>query len=144
MNEEATVTARVLAGFSAFDGGDPRRALAGLTELYDDAVHFEDPLQSFDGLPAFMRMMERFVELSRSITFVVHDHAEAGEQLFLTWTMTFVPRYGPTLVVDGVSHLRHRGGRVTSHRDYWDVVGSALDALPVAGGIYRQALKRVI
>ncbi|HEY0255185.1 MAG TPA: nuclear transport factor 2 family protein, partial [Kofleriaceae bacterium] len=46
------------------DHPDP---LEALRELYDDSVHFRDPIQELDGLPAFLAMNEHLLGRMRSL-----------------------------------------------------------------------------
>jgi hypothetical protein len=49
----------------------------------------------------------------------------------ITWTMLMRARLpSPPL----------RDGRVALHRDYWDLLGSMMDVVPLAGPVYRAAV----
>jgi len=54
----------------------------------------------------------------------------SGDRIFYAWTWTFAGRFGPRIRVEGISRLRLRDGVVADHRDYFDVLGSLLGALP--------------
>lgn len=72
----------------------------------------------------------------------MHDAAASGDTLFLTWTMTASFPLTPRVVVEGVSHLKVRDGRIARHRDYFDLVGSGIDAVPGVRAIYRAFVRR--
>jgi len=112
--------------------------LSDLEALYDPEVVFSDPIQTIHGREAFTAMNRKLVSRARSCRFQVTAWATRGEQIFLAWTLDYVPRRGPALSFDGTSLLDLRDGLVISHRDYWDLAGSMLDAVPGVGSIYRR------
>ncbi|AUX45938.1 uncharacterized protein SOCE26_074400 [Sorangium cellulosum] len=111
-------------------------ALPDFLALYDEAVHFQDPLQTIDGLEAYGEMNRRSLEKARLIQVEVGDRIARDGVLFVAWTMRFSPRLGPTMSFSGVSHLRARGGKIVAHRDYFDVVSGAVSAVPGLSGVY--------
>ncbi len=111
-------------------------ALPAFLALYDEAVRFQDPLQTIEGLPAYGEMNRRSLEKARSIQVEIGDRIAHGGVIFVTWTMLFSPQIGPTLRFPGVSHLREKGGKIVAHRDYFDVVSGAVSAVPGLSGVY--------
>jgi ketosteroid isomerase-like protein len=124
-------------------GRDMEQANALLADLYAEDVFFQDPLQIVRGLPAFLEMNRRLASKTREIEVELAEAARAGESIFLVWNMRVVPRVGPRVSFEGVSHLRLRDGRVVYHRDYWDLLGSVMESVPLAGPLYRAAVKRL-
>lgn len=122
---------------------DGEGAIAKLVPIYDEQVRFQDPLQSLVGREAFLEMNRRLLARSKELTFDVKESAVAGDQIFATWHMRMVPRVGPTLVVDGVTHARVAGGLVVEHRDYWDLLGSVLDSFPIVAPIYKTLVAKL-
>ncbi|MEO8878430.1 MAG: nuclear transport factor 2 family protein [Polyangiaceae bacterium] len=103
-----------------------------LRAVYDVGVIFEDPIQKVQGIEAFVALNRRLLGRAKELTFTVSDVAQTGDASFLTWTMRCVPKLGPTIHVDGATHLRVKNERVVSHRDYWDL--GELFASSIPGG----------
>lgn len=116
--------------------GDGERALAELAELYDRDVVFRDPLQTLNGREAFVAMNRRVMTRARRLSFNVKDAFGRGDSLFLAWTMTYEPHRGPTIVFEGATHARVRGGVIVEQRDYWDMLSSVAQSLPVVRNLY--------
>jgi ketosteroid isomerase-like protein len=113
-----------------------------LAPYYAEDVVFTDPIQTVRGRTAFLAMNRRLVRRARSIRFDARSIAQRGDDIFITWTMTMTPRpIGPTLVIDGVTHVTLRDGLVWRHTDYWDLLGSMMDAVPFAGSVYRAVVR---
>lgn len=130
---------RVREAFEAFDQGDPRAALEELLRLYHPDVRFRDPLQETRGLPAFRKAMVGFVRLARGLRVEVEDGARGGDTIFLRWTMRFRPGRAPaSIAIEGVSHLRLRDGLIVDHRDYWDLLESLAESMPLAAAAWRR------
>lgn len=118
--------------------------LAGLVPWYCDDVVFRDPIQTVRGRDAFVAMNQRLMSRARWLRFDVHQMADAGDQLFLTWTMEMQPKLpAPLLRVEGVTHCTLRDGRIAEHTDYWDLLGSVMGSVPVVGGVYRAAVRLI-
>jgi limonene-1,2-epoxide hydrolase len=103
-----------------------------LRALYDDDVTFIDPIQTVRGIEPFLAMNRRMFARAREVAFDVTAVVGDDRAFFLAWTARFVAKLGPTLNVDGVSQMRAEAGRVTWHRDYWDV--GSLFASGIPGG----------
>ena len=73
--------------------------------------------------------------------FIVRDRLVDGQQVFLTWDFCFHLRRFDTQTlqtVRGSSHLRlDELGRITMHRDYWDVAEELYEKLPLLGALMR-------
>jgi ketosteroid isomerase-like protein len=108
---------------------------------YHPEIRFTDPVQSVQGLDAFVAANRRLVERARELSFDVHERAVAGDQIFLTWTMTLAMPLGPRLHEDGVTHIRTRDGLVVEQRDYWDIAALVSSAVPGGKRLLRVALK---
>lgn len=129
---------RVIDLLERFSAEIDEPLLAELEALYDPEVVFSDPIQTVRGRPAFTAMNRKLVSRARRCQFRVTAWASRGETIFLAWTLDYAPRRGPALSFDGTSLLDLRDGLVIRHRDYWDLAGSMLDAVPGIGPIYRR------
>jgi limonene-1,2-epoxide hydrolase len=116
-------------------------AIEALVPYYTDDVVFTDPIQTVYGRDAFVAMNRRLLSRAREIRFTVNDMAQEGDQVFLTWTMVMRAKLpSPALRVAGVTHCTLRDGRVSRHRDYWDLLGSVMESVPFAGAVYKSAV----
>jgi hypothetical protein len=80
---------------------------------------------------------------ARRLSFDVNDAIGGQGSLFLTWTMTYEPRRGPTLVFEGSTHARMQGGVIVEQRDYWDLLSSLAQSLPLLRGVYATLAPRL-
>jgi hypothetical protein len=115
---------------------DGERALTRLAELYDRNVVFRDPLQTLNGREAFVAMNRRVITRARRLSFEVGEILGGGDSLFLAWTMTYERRRGPTVVFEGATHARVRGALIVEQRDYWDLLSSLAQSMPVVRDVY--------
>ncbi len=127
-----------------FSGTFDEASLDAIAPYYDDEVVFTDPIQTVRGREGFLAMNRRLLRRVRSVSFEVREVAQNGDALFAVWTMRFEPRpMGPPIVVEGVTHATLRDGRVWRHTDYWDLLGSMMDTVPLAGAVYRKLVARL-
>ncbi|MEL6547715.1 MAG: nuclear transport factor 2 family protein [Myxococcota bacterium] len=124
----------------AFDAlnRDGVHAVDGLSELYDPYVVFQDPLQTVYGRDEFKDMNRRLIERSKDFYLSIATFIESDDHLFATWTLSFSPRFGPRVTIEGVTHAQLRDGLITYQRDYWDLLGSFMETLPAVGLVYRR------
>ncbi len=111
-------------------------AIARLARIYDRDVVFDDPLQTLRGREAFLAMNRRILRRARRLSFDVSDVASGGGAIFLAWKMLYQPRVGPTLTFVGATRARTRAGLIVEQRDYWDLLSSVAQSLPLVGRIY--------
>jgi ketosteroid isomerase-like protein len=134
--------ARIIELFEQLSpGGLPR-----LAEIYTDDARFKDPFNEVQGVPAICRIFEHMFRTLDAPRFVIHDVVVQGGQCFLTWDFVFrLKRAGnDELVVRGGSHLKLAAdGRISLHRDYWDVAEELYEKLPVLGTLMRWLKRRV-
>jgi limonene-1,2-epoxide hydrolase len=119
------------------------QALPAVMALYDEAVHFEDPVQKLEGRAAFERLNRRLMAMSRSVEMELVDMVEREDGFFAAWKMRVAPRFGPTVTLEGTTYAKVSNGRITYHRDYFDVAGSLLSMVPVLPGLAQKAVSRL-
>jgi ketosteroid isomerase-like protein len=124
-------------------GVDNEAALAAIRELYHADVFFQDPIQTLHGRDAFVDMNRRLIARSRELAFQVHEVVEADDQLFIVWTMRLAPKAGPAMTFEGTTHARLAGGLIIHHRDYWDLLGGVMEAIPLVGSAYRALVAKL-
>lgn len=139
-DEKETLRDQVRRAFAEARAGDAG-SVDALCALYADDVHFEDPMQSIDGMAAFRRTITHLVMRARELRFDVAPAVGTDDECFFTWTMTLAMKVGPRTRVDGVTHLKGRDGKVASQRDYWDLGELAASAVPGGHRALRAALK---
>lgn len=137
---EISLRERIRDLFQALGPG-AEDAIAECRELYADDLRFEDPMQVTTTLEAFIATTERLVRRARELSFTVASIVGTDDEFCLTWTMTFAPKVGPLIEVDGVSHFRARDGRVVHQRDFWDLATLFASALPGGRTVLRTVLR---
>lgn len=120
--------------------------LPQLAQIYTESARFKDPFNEVQGVPAIRAIFEHMFRTLEAPRFIVHDTVVQGPQCFLTWDFVFSlkGRSLPPLVVRGGSHLKLADdGRISEHRDYWDVAEELYEKLPVLGALMRWLKRRV-
>lgn len=119
-------------------------AIDRVAPYYTEDVVFIDPIQTVRGRDAFLEMNKRLIARSKEIRFDVHEVTLAGDHLFATWTMHLrMKGPAPAMRVEGVTHCVLREGRVARHRDYWDLLGSTMASIPLAGVAYKALVAKL-
>jgi limonene-1,2-epoxide hydrolase len=116
-------------------------SIENLRAVYDADVSFEDPIQKVRGIEPFIALNRRLLGRAKELVFKVETAAGTDEEIFMTWTMHCVPKLGPKIHVDGVTHLRAKNGLVVTHRDYWDLGEMFASAIPGGHTALRFLLK---
>lgn len=119
------------------------QALPEVLALYDEAVHFEDPVQKVEGRAAFERLNRRMIAMSHSMELELVDMVERKDGFFAAWRMRLAPRLGPALTLEGTTYVKVSNGRIVYHRDYFDVAGSLFSMVPVLPGLVQKAVSRL-
>lgn len=113
-------------------------ALNTFGDLYDPYVVFQDPIQTVYGRDEFIEMNRRLMERATDLYISVATVTESDDHLFATWTLSFSPRVGPRITIEGCTHAQLRDGAITYQRDYWDLLGSFMESIPAVGLLYRR------
>lgn len=120
-------------------------ALARLGEVYTEDARFKDPFNEVIGLAPIREVFEHMYRSLDRPRFVVHDVVVDGSQCVLTWDFLFHFRRftDEPQAVRGASHLRLAAdGRISMHRDYWDVAEELYEKLPGIGALMRWLKRR--
>lgn len=118
-----------------------REVFDSLVPYYADDMVFTDPIQTVRGRDAFVELNHRLIGRVKYLRFEMSGMAQEGDQIFLAWVMIIGPRLGPEMRIDGVTHCTLRNGKIAVHRDHWDLVGSLVATIPVAGAVYKAAVR---
>lgn len=116
-----------------------------LREVYAADAYFKDPFNEVRGLAEVERIFRHMFVQVKDPRFVVHEMVAQGGQAFITWDFVFeLHRFSRgQQVVRGASHLRFDAtGKVSYHRDYWDLAEELYEKLPVLGGLMRLLKRR--
>ena len=112
---------------------------------YHPNCRFQDCIQAFEGRDTFMEMCNRLAKRCSEIYMDVHATAQNGNIFFVQWTMTM--RFRKTLLtpLHGATRVTvDDAGLIIEHRDYYDLWGDSLDAVPVIGSMYRWFMRTVM
>jgi steroid delta-isomerase len=132
---------RVRAYFESLSPESAQR----IGEYYAADAYFKDPFNEVRGVAAIRRIFEHMFVQVEAPRFVVREVVARGDDAFLTWDFLLRIRRlgGREQVIRGASHLKFDGeGRISYHRDYWDVAEELYEKLPVLGGLMRLLKKR--
>lgn len=121
-----------------------RAAIPQLLAHYHRDIHFRDPLQEQQGIDAFGRSTARFLKMARGLELDIEDAIDGGESGLLVWRMAFSPPLGPSLQVDGTSHLRTVDGAIRHQRDYWDLADSVVASVPGGRRLWRKLVEPLV
>ncbi|MBT0569341.1 nuclear transport factor 2 family protein [Curvibacter sp. CHRR-16] len=117
------------------------QSLELLESIYHPQAQFKDPFQQVQGLAAIARIYQHMFSALVQPRFVIQHRLGDAQQCFLTWDFHFAVQRGARrwdVVIHGSSHLLLDDlGRITQHRDYWDVAEELYEKLPVLGSLMR-------
>jgi steroid Delta-isomerase len=119
--------------------------LARLNEIYTPDARFKDPFNEVQGLSAIQAIFGHMFNTLDEPRFVIHDVIVQGDQCFMSWDFVFrMKRFNRApQTIRGSSHLKlSPDGRVSLHRDYWDVAEELYEKLPVLGALMRWLKRR--
>ena len=123
-------------------------SVSRLGDLYEAQATFKDPFNEVKGLVEIERIFHHMYVALEQPHFVVTTQVVDGSQAFLTWDFRFRFKRFDTVTlqpVRGASHVQfNEQGRVTMHRDYWDVAEELYEKLPVLGGLMRWLKNRAL
>jgi limonene-1,2-epoxide hydrolase len=111
-----------------------------LKQIYTDDVFFKDPFNEVIGIQHVITIFDHMFHQLDQPRFVVTTHVSQGDQAFLTWDFLFkMKRFNRNeQCIRGASHIRFAAdGRVSYHRDYWDVAEELYEKLPLIGSVMR-------
>lgn len=119
-----------------------------LEELYDQQVHFQDPLTDVKGMSELISYYKHAYSKVKQIRFDFHEMHQAGDTVTGEWNMTLSVsglNGGNPYTVHGVSVLTFSkdSGRVIRHRDYVDIGEMVYERVPVVGSAIRAIKSRL-
>lgn len=108
--------------------------------VYSDNVTFQDPFSKVEGIEELTEYFAGAYGNVISCQFDFGDPVINGRDVCIPWIMRLRHkriRSGHQVNVDGISQLVIHAGKVTSHRDYFDVGQLLYENLPVLGKAIR-------
>lgn len=108
--------------------------------VYSDDVIFQDPFSKVEGIEDLTEYFSGAYANVISCQFDFGDPVINGRDVCIPWIMRLRHkriRNGHQVNVDGISQLTIYGGKVTSHRDYFDVGQLLYENLPFLGKAIR-------
>ncbi|KJY90586.1 nuclear transport factor 2 family protein [Vibrio neptunius] len=117
-----------------------------LNGVYHKDVVFEDSAHRLQGWQALQSYFDSLYTNVRRCDFDIKEQQQSGDSGFLTWSMSLEhPKLqkGKTVVVNGVSHLKFKDGRVIYHRDYFDLGEMLYENLPLLGSVIKTIKQRL-
>ena len=111
-----------------------------LKQIYTEDVFFKDPFNEVNDIQHVITIFDHMFHQLDQPRFVVTTHVSQGDQAFLTWDFLFkMKRFNRNeQCIRGASHIRFAAdGRVSYHRDYWDVAEELYEKLPLIGSVMR-------
>ncbi|MGL6408718.1 nuclear transport factor 2 family protein [Aeromonas veronii] len=124
-----------------------KQQLHRLPEVYAEQVVFTDPAHRIEGLAALGNYFTALYQRLAYCRFVITSQQQQGRQAWLGWTMTFShPRLrgGEPVTVEGATRLEFdEAGKVSQHRDYFDLGAMLYEQLPLLGPVVRTIKMRL-
>ncbi len=121
--------------------GAPEQGLAALKELYAEELRYENPIQRVQGRADFLKLMGHMATRWAPFSMRIDDGVESSDRIFGRFQLSFQPGFlGRVLEIEGLTRCVVEDGRIVEQHDYYDVVSSALDAVPLAGPVFRKII----
>lgn len=90
--------------------------------IYDQNVHFKDPVYNFYGLKKYQEMITFIKKWFKNLHLELHEIKQTENQIDTRWTMSWnspLP-WQPFISVSGRSELKLKDNLIIGHYDYWD------------------------
>lgn len=118
---------------------DVEQASARLRDVYSEKLHYENPIQRVEGFDAFLRLLLHMTTRWAPFSMDIDEGLESSDRLVGRFRLIFRPTFlRRTLDIEGLTRCVVADGRIVEQRDYYDVMSSAVDAVPLAGPVYRK------
>jgi esterase/lipase superfamily enzyme len=117
-----------------------------LDQLYDERIHFKDPIHEIRGLPSLQDYFMALCSNLQECRFEFLDICESENTAYIKWNMHYRhPKLqsGKLLTLKGVSQIQFNQ-RITYHEDFYDVAAMVYDHLPIMGMASKAIKKRLM
>ena len=117
--------------------------VVNLSEIYVDNALFKDPFNELNSLADIRKVFDEMFHKLENPKFIFIDQIESSDQIFLTWNFVF-SYSNKNFKIHGSTHLKvNTTGKITYHRDYWDVGEELLLKIPVVKSLYSLLRKKM-
>lgn len=114
-----------------------------LGDIYDEAVHFADPVNEANGLRQMETVYRDLFKQLKQITFRIMDQAAGDPTSFIHWEMSYQFR-GKPRKLPGITVLRfNHSGKVIMQQDYWDASKGVYEEFPLMG-VATRTLRKIV
>jgi hypothetical protein len=118
-------------------------SLAEINIFYSDDVYFKDPFNEFNGIIKLKLIFSHMFENLEKPRFEFVEVIESDEGAFLSWNFLFNIK-GKEMSIHGGTLLKwNSDGKISYHRDYWDVGEELLLKIPIIKNIYNILRKKL-
>jgi hypothetical protein len=114
-------------------------ALVELPELFDEGIHFMNPVVDQKGLVAFRAAWDKALRKYKVFKFNDIEVIGNDEQFSLTCSMSISFGFGPDFPTDMATLCRCKDGKIVFLRDYFDPLGALVQPLTPADWLYKKA-----
>lgn len=114
--------------------------LDDIRKVYSSDIRFQDPFSTVEGIEDLAEYFAGAYANVISCTFDFGEPVINGRDVCIPWIMRLRHRRirnGHQVNVEGISQIIIHGGKVTSHRDYFDLGQLLYENLPVLGRAIR-------
>ncbi len=114
-----------------------------LGDIYDEAVHFTDPVNEASGLDQMETVYRDLFKQLKQITFRIMDQAAGDPTSFIHWEMSYQFR-GKSRKLPGITMLGfNHSGKVILQKDYWDASKGVYEEFPLMG-VATRTLRKIV
>lgn len=118
-----------------------------LEHIYSADISFIDPAHKIEGLDALKKYFSELYQNVSSVSFNFTHHQHLENDAYIQWQMTLChPRLNSNreIVVPGASYLNFNNkGKVSFHRDYFDLGTMLYEQLPLMGSIIKRIKRKL-
>lgn len=115
-------------------------SISKLDGIYHQEVTFIDPVGQHHGLPQVQHYFTHLLDTTKSCNFEVTSMVTEDQMALARWQMKMRhPRIGKgkEVVLDGVSELLFKDGRIKQQTDFYDMGTMVYEHIPVLGSLVR-------
>jgi hypothetical protein len=114
---------------------------AALLDIFHEDVEYSDPAHELRGAQAVADMLCKVAGRIGRGNIQLHALLCSETDAMWTWTLTMRPRFIPVKIeLLGSAHVQITNGKIVSHREFYDPIGSAAKKFGILGVLYRKMI----